>query len=227
MAEKNEEIQEPKPLEVVATFFGFFATIEGAVKSFKIFGLSFLVPELIKNFLRSLNPSVDFWYHLLFLILTTLFILFVLNRKKQRSVPEENDDYEKYKRLIKRHRIVLGLRSFGTIYLREFILDKFFEVSLYGTFKRPSNWPTRTDFYNHIDRITYKDGTGEEFQYRKVNPTLMIRTHPQSTNSYGEESQIDLTRKQFWTLLIASNFFWRWIIIKKIKSLLFKFKSNE
>lgn len=218
MAELREKLESSKPWEILATFFGYFAVAGDVPEILRTLNLSKLIPNVIKTYFLKWNPDSDFWFLLFFTGSTVLLWLWLIPRKKEvkeNKDKEREDIIREIATTMRRKNIIRIVRSFGLVFLREFLLSRLLKVSFYGTFKRPPppNWPPAPDRFKSVDRISFSDGTGIEFQYSRDFENLISRKHPKGSDQFGAEEQ----RKPSWDdiklLLIASNIFPFWHVM--------------
>ena len=224
-ATNKKEYREPKTWEIFGVLFGYFATAKDVPTVLKILKVSKLFSSSWKQYLLEINSSKEFWYLLIFTILLVILFVFILWREKTQPAPQENNDNEEAietfddideepVKIFKRSKgsLIIGhTKTLGLSILRNIILS-LMKVDIYGTFKRPSTWKNKKGYYNRIDRITYCDSNGVEFQYSNNFFKISFRKHPHNSDTYNNPVERKPTCREILLLLIASNFFPFWFI---------------
>jgi len=225
MAIDRTKVERAKPWEILAAFFGYFAVAKDAPDALRMLQipkfLRFFLP-CARNQLLEWNASPDFWLLLFFTIITIIiWVRFV----RQKKVPEEKekedlkeDTIKKLSKEFRRQYLIRVIRSFGLVLLRGILLT-LLKVRSYGTFKRPAppHWPPAPDRLDSIDRISFADGMGIEFQYSADFTHLIIREHPKNSDQFGDFKTRQPTWADIKILLIASNIFPFWFFIYLVK----------
>jgi hypothetical protein len=215
MAESRKFFESPKPWEVLGTFFGFFAVAKDAPANLRTLGVTKLVPEKCKSKLFSWNGNPDFWLLVLFASISVIVLLYFIPRKREPKRQAENDRIVVVSASIRRGNLIRLLRSLGLVWIREKLLD-WIGVALYGTFRRPRDWPLEPARKKWIDRITLDSGVGFEFQYMIGYQKLSVREHPRNSDTYGPPIEREPTWKDARLLLLASNYFPIWLLANGI-----------
>ena len=227
MAKPRLQMSDLSPLEILGAFFGYFAVAKDVPDILKTLNVKAVVPDCFEHWLLDIKASPDFWYLSAFTVLTILvFFVFVGTQSSGRENPDQDtssnlqtfddeDLYDKVSATMKRMRRIAILKSLGLIIVREWILDCL-KISLYGTFKRQSDWQPEPERFKSIDRINYYQSDGYEYQYSKKFDFVFVRRHPHENSSYGPSEKRLPTWRECWVLAIASNFFWRWFVIHLI-----------
>lgn len=237
MAKPRLQLSDLSPLEILGAFFGYFAVAKDAPQILKTLNTKAIVPFSLENRLLAFNPNPDFWYLVAFTLLA-LFVFFVFVNTQSSGKENPNEDtatrlksfddedlYDNAAAMMKRLRRLAILKSLGLVLIREWILDRI-KISLYGTFKRQSDWQPEPERFRSIDRINYTDGEGHEFQYSKKFDYVFVRVHPVSNDTYGPSIKRLPTWSECGTLLVASNFFLRWLAVHLILRPFFKVKKK-
>lgn len=219
-------IQPTKTWEILATFFGYFAISNDVPQIFRTLGLSKIVPYCIKEQLLFWNQNVDFWILWFFTGVTVFGTLWLLWPEKIQPEDKNEDRVARIVKTLKRHRIIRIIRSLGLVLVRESLLG-IMGVSTYGTFRRPDEWSVEESRFDFIDRISFINTNGYEFQYSKSADKIIIREHPKNNDQYGPESETPLTWHHAKVLLIASNFFPFWLLIYFFKKCFMWLKKLE
>lgn len=223
MAKRRLQISDISPLEILGAFFGYFAVAKDVPDILKMLSIKALLCDSWKKKLLTLNPNANFWYLLFFTVVAiAVFFIFVVTQKEPKKDQNQdtfstldNDDYDLHASW-KRIRRLSVLRSLGLNLVREWILTRL-GVSLYGTFKRQSDWMPAPERFKYIDRINYEGAGGDEFQYAKNFKFVIVRTHPANNDTYGPAETRVPTFKECRTLLFASNFFPFWLLIHLLR----------
>ncbi|MGE9744389.1 hypothetical protein [Bdellovibrio bacteriovorus] len=220
MSSVKINVKSPNPWETIGMFFGYFAVAKDIPSVLRTLMIPKLVPDCLKAFLLGVVGNGNFWLLIFFTALTVL--TYILLWTTSHPQEEEDSDITITKRAdadgkasviktMKRYQVLRIIRSLGLVWIRERILD-FWKVFLYGTFKRPSNWESDPTRMNHIDRITFDDHSGWEFQYSKDYRSIIARFHPSTTDTYEESQVREPTLKEVGLLMIASNYFPFWYL---------------
>jgi len=239
MAEHRTEVKWPASWEALGLIFAYFVAAKDLPTVMRMLQIPRCIPRAVKDLMLWCNSSSDFWYLIWFAIGSATAFLFFLprtvvtesqtedqaqgGRPKTVAASSEREDLirkaaKNAVAAMKHDHLLRGIRSLGLMFLREFILERL-GVALYGTFKRPSTWSAEPDRHVSIDRITYHDGRGIEFQYPRTNDQLIVRTHPPEDDTYRDEKRAP-TRHERVVLLFASNFYPRWCVTSMVKRLL-------
>ncbi len=211
MASERYGIDPPKPWEILGAFFGFFAVAKDVPAIFRTLGFTALVPAPIKSYILKMNRNPDFWLLGCFSVLTLMLVAFFIPRKREAKENPESDRSEEILRVLRSGKILRALRSLGLTLLREFALDRM-GVMIYGTFRRQGDWKPEPQRSKYVDRITFISGSGVEFQYATNCEMVYVRTHPESTDAYGQTDVRVLSSGETWLLLWASNYFPFWYL---------------
>lgn len=220
MAKSRFQLNDISPWEILGGFFGYFAVANDVPDILRKLSIRSLVPNSLEKCLLEINPSTDFWYLSTFTFITFVGFFGVVstsgpskeNPNQDTKSSKDSDLYKELKASMKRMRKISIIRSFGLVLVREWILNRF-KISLYGTFKRPSEWEKQPERFSYIDRINYEQGNGYEFQYLRNFKQVVVRTHPFNNSTYGPEEIRLPTRQEYWHLLFASNIFPLWFLI--------------
>lgn len=226
MAKSRFQLSDLSPLEILGGFFGYFAVANDIPNILRKLSVRSLVPDSWKACLLRFNSNPDFWYLITFTLLVIVGLLrLISSQKPKKEDPNQdtpqtfetlNDDTFDLEASWKRMRKISILRSFGLILVREWILNRL-KISLYGTFKRQSDWEPQPERFDYIDRINYDQGEGYEFQYSKNFKFVIVRTHPSDNSTYGPSSTRTPNLKEIRDLLFASNFFPFWCLIHLLR----------
>ena len=214
MAIRRRKTRDPKAWEKMAAYFAFFAVLKDAPTVLRRLCPAHWRPRVLLGFVN----SGDFWWSWLFTIVSFMFLAWVLWPSHSEELVDEDvpkRDTERRKQIeavFRRHRRIRVARSLGLVLVREKLLDRL-DVGLYATFPRrqfatPEPAPDRFDY---IDRITFKDGTGFEYQYPRGCGPVFVRQHAADSSQYGPPERRKLTSREIWILLIASDFYPFWL----------------
>lgn len=220
MAKSRFQLNDISPWEILGGFFGYFAVANDVPDILRKLSIRSLVPNSLEKCLLEINPSTDFWYLSTFTFITFVGFFGVVstsgpskeNPNQDTKSRKDSDLYKELKASMKRMRKISIIRSFGLIIVREWILSRL-KISLYGTFKRPSEWEKQPERFNYIDRINYEQGDGYEFQYLRDYKRVIVRNHSSHDSTYGPEDIRLPTWKECRLLIVASNFFFLWFVI--------------
>ena len=108
-----------------------------------------------------------------------------------------------------------GIFSLGLIPIREFILERFMDISNYGTFKASERSPLRRTLFNYLDVISYKKDTfrpSVRYLYTKNFKYIIVSKAERHEPFHKEEKRFPRF-SDLKVLVIASNFFLLWFPI--------------
>jgi len=219
---------------LIATYLGYFSGAGRVVYVVRTLAIPNLLPQALKRLLLSSNHNADFWILLAFTAPICIFFIWLIVRGLWRENPEEPDPQkdtltkaiETAFTITERNHRWRIIRSFGLLWLREWLLDRM-DIRLYGTFMKSSNWPHDPDRSNYVDRLTFKNGTGIEVQYASDYSRILARTHSADSDTFGETESRLPTVRETEILLFASNYFPFWWAAFLIKRLLCCRTVNE
>ena len=240
MAQNPQSREWPDVWRLLTVFFGYLAAVRETPKIARAVHISSLVPKWLKRALLGLIHDPDFWFVIGFTLALFLFVLAYLGKKPVTTSDSEQDDSEKgfvdaamlrhglkttdlgdqtreqkaakvledYFKQSERRRII---RSLGLALIRDWILDKF-GVSMYGTFRRPREWPPESEVWPFVDRFRFKDKSGCQFQYAQNFENISVRMHPSNATKFDTPVLRLPNAKEFGLLLVGSSFFPFWYI---------------
>ncbi len=211
--------------------FGYLAVAKDVPLTLRKLLISKAIPESWKIALLQRVANRDFWYVLSFTIFLIVLYFLLLWRTTGNEVEDEDSgskalsgelgskkkqDHSKARRdravaVLKRYRLIRIIRSFGLVIIREKLLD-LMKVGLYGTFRRQENWSPEPNRFCFIDRVTFIDGTGSEYQYSRNFRDIIVRTHPFDLAHYERHLLRPPAISDIKLLLVASNFFLFWFL---------------
>lgn len=208
MAIARKKHEPPKKWEILGAIFGYFATAKDIPEVMKTLQISRLIPECLKYWLKTINSSSDFWYLITFTLSLLIFLSHIL--WKEYAI-DENENSDSYRIILENELKRISRNSLGLVNIRNTILS-FFDISVYGTIQRQHDWKPKPNFYKYIDRITFTDGHGIEFQYSYFFSKISVREHTVEDINYTDPIERKPTWKEIGILLFSSNFFPFWII---------------
>lgn len=219
MADPRDEIEPPKPWEILGAFFGYFAVAKDIPEILRMMFIHRLVPDCMKLQLLEWNDSSNFWLLMFFSICVLILLFWFLPSHRNSKEAQNSSEEERFAMAVKaieRGRKIRIIRSLGFVLLREKVLD-WMDVSRYGTFKRHSYWGPAPERFKSIDRVTFNSGIGTEYQYAKNHCIVFVRTHPADSDTYGNTEERVPSLRDIRLLLLASNFFIFWLAVHLVK----------
>jgi hypothetical protein len=170
--------------------------------------------------LTPFRTSLLTWF---FLGLCAWVILRIIKISNEELVVRENGEdssvVEKVKEEFLQAKQKLDLQraifSLGLIPIREFILERFMDISNYGTFKASERSPLRRTLFNYLDVISYKKDTFKpsvRYLYTKNFKYIIVSKAERHEPFHKEEKRFPRL-SDLKVLLIASNFFLLWFPI--------------
>lgn len=213
----------PKGWELMALFFAYLAVVRDVPWVMRTFGAARLLTEPFKRRLLEIAPNGDLWYILAFSLLVLVWFVWALKRKEIEiigfdSVNDNGNAKVQTRDLINAARLEFRrmrrwrlLKTLGWSWLREKLLDRM-DVSQYGTFTRPPTWDNEPTKFDSIDRISFNDRTGIEYQYPRNFSILFVSEHTAGTIQFGPVSKRQPKFKDVALLFAASNFFIFWLL---------------
>ncbi|WP_242395829.1 hypothetical protein [Anaeromyxobacter oryzisoli] len=218
---RRKKIRDPKAWEKMAAYFAFFAFLKDAPTVLRRLWPAPWRFQVVRRHLLGWVNSGDFWWSWLFAGMTAIVLVRILWASEPSDSKESvNEDVSRDTKLretieatFRRHRLIRVARSLGLVLIREKLLDGL-GVGMYATFPRrqfatPEPAPDRFDY---IDRITFTDGRGFEYQYPRGWGPVVVREHPADSSQYGPPKPRKLTSREQMVLLIGSNFYPFWLL---------------
>lgn len=211
MPSLRQEIQSPKFWKILAGVFTYFVVIKEVPPTLKMLRAGRIFPAQVKDFLLSIIDSRDIWYIIFFTLLAVIVSLSILRAKPVRE-SQDVDFRERAIKYLRWNNVIRTIRSFGLVPIREWIMDRL-GISIYGTFKRPSDWTPNPKAFNYLDRINFSNGAGREYQYSRNFVFVIIREHTEHSDLFGPTAERVPTVTDIKHMSVASWFFPLWLII--------------
>lgn len=212
MSKLRSDIEPAKKWELLGALFGYLAVAKDVPGILALVGIGELCPKQVKIALLGIHNDPNRWYLVFFTGSLFFLMCWVLWSRAPSNEQVDDDPRSVIDRHYFRIRIIRVIRSLGLIYLRENILDKL-KIKRYGTFRRPSEWAPEPNRSIFVDRISFIDGRGIEYQYSSKFDIVYVRTHSSDTDKFGESLEQEPSWADIKCLLIASNYFPFWICI--------------
>ncbi len=194
-SDKPSVTESRKPTwEIPAVLVGYFSTLEQAIVFICRDVLGLKAEAVTRE-----NRLVASAAYAIALVVLAGWSLVKLPRVRWRK---DKDDAQSFKSVLRRARLIRGLRTLGLSTLRDLYLTAR-GVTIADSFNPGRSWRPRPEFYDTVDRYVLGDKT-VEFQYPRSRTHVQVRTTAAGSDEFGTPQLLPWSRTPHRSLLLTT-----------------------